>query len=66
MQDCDHISVGRELIGGSITPAGTLIALLLPAVRITIAPLLLPTITGLLVMSAGIIIFIVPKNTLPL
>jgi hypothetical protein len=66
MQDWDLTSVGRVLIGGSITLAGTLIALLLPGVRITAAPLLLLTMTALLVMSAGIIIFIAPKNILPL
>jgi hypothetical protein len=66
MQDWDLTSVGRVLIGGSITLAGTLIALLLPGVRITAAPLLLLTMTALLVMSAGIIIFVVPKNILPL
>jgi hypothetical protein len=66
MQDWDLTSVGRVLIGGSITLAGTLITLLLPGVRITAAPLLLLTMTALLVMSAGIIIFIAPKNILPL
>jgi hypothetical protein len=66
MQDWDLTSVGRVLIGGSVTLAGTLIALLLPGVRITAAPLLLLTMTALLVMSAGIIIFIAPKNILPL
>jgi hypothetical protein len=66
MQDWDITSVGLVLIGSSITVAGTIIAVMLLGVRITAAPFLLLTTAMLIVMSAGLIVFSMPRSPPPL
>jgi hypothetical protein len=62
MQDWDLTSVGLVLIGSSITVAGTIIGVMLLGVRIVVAPFLLLTTAVLVVLSAALIIFSMPKN----
>jgi hypothetical protein len=57
MDDWDITSVGMVLIGSSITVAGTIIAVLLLGVKLTVAPFLLLTTAALIVMSAALILF---------
>ncbi len=66
MQDWDITSVGLVLIGSSITVAGTIIAVMLLGVRIAAAPFLLLTTAMLIVMSAGLIVFSMPRSPPPL
>jgi hypothetical protein len=66
MQDWDLASVGLVLIGSSITVAGTIIGVLLLGVRISIAPFLLLTTAVLVVLSASLILFSMPKSPPPL
>lgn len=66
MQDWDIPSVGLVLIGSSITVAGTIIAFMLLGVRIPAAPFLLLTTAMLIVMSAGLIVFSIPRSPPPL
>ncbi|OPX61980.1 MULTISPECIES: hypothetical protein [unclassified Methanoregula] len=62
MQDWDLTSIGLVLIGSSITVAGTIIGVMLLGVRIASAPYLLLTSAMLIVMSAGLIIFSMPRE----
>jgi hypothetical protein len=66
MQDWDLVSVGLVLIGSSITVAGTIIGVLLLGVRIPSAPFLLLTTAVLVVLSAALIIFSMPRSPPPL
>ena len=66
MQDWDLTSVGLVLIGSSITVAGTIIGVLLLGVRISLAPFLLLTTAVLVVLSAALIIFSMPRSPPPL
>jgi hypothetical protein len=66
MQDWDLTSVGMVLIGSSITVAGTIIGVMLLGVRITIAPFLLLTTAVLVVLSAALIVFSMPRSPPPL
>ena len=66
MQDWDLTSVGLVLIGSSITVAGTIIGVLLLGVRIPLAPFLLLTTAVLVVLSAALIIFSMPRSLPPL
>ena len=66
MQDWDLTSVGLVLIGSSITVAGTIIAVMLLGFRIVMAPFLLLTTAVLVVLSAGLIVFSMPKESPPL
>ena len=66
MQDWDLTSIGLVLIGSSITVAGTIIGFLLLGVRIAIAPFLLLTTAVLIVLSAALIIFSMPRDSSPL
>jgi hypothetical protein len=66
MQDWDLTSVGLVLIGSSITVAGTLIGVMLLGLRIDIAPFLLLTTAVLVVLSAALIIFSMPRSPPPL
>ena len=66
MQDWDLTSVGLVLIGSSITVAGTIIAVMLLGIRIVMAPFLLLTTAVLVVLSAGLIVFSMPKESPPL
>jgi hypothetical protein len=61
MQDWDLTSIGLVLIGSSITIAGTIIGVMLLGVQITFAPFLLFTTAVLIVLSAALIIFSMPK-----
>ena len=63
MQDWDLASVGLVLIGSSITVAGTIIGVMLLGVRIVSAPFLLLTTAMLIVMSAGLIVFSMPRES---
>jgi len=62
MQEWDLTSVGLVLIGSSITAAGTIIGAMLLGVRIVFAPFLLLTTSILVVLSAALIVFSMPKN----
>jgi hypothetical protein len=62
MQDWDLTSIGLVLIGSSITVAGTIIGVMLLGVRIAFAPYLLLTTAMLIVMSAGLILFSMPRE----
>jgi hypothetical protein len=62
MQDWDLTSIGLVIIGSSITVAGTIIGVMLLGVRIIVAPFLLLTTAVLVVLSAALIIFSIPKN----
>jgi len=64
MQDWDLTSIGLVLIGSSITVAGTIIGVMLLGVRIAFAPYLLLTTAMLIVMSAGLILFSMPREQL--
>jgi hypothetical protein len=66
MQDWDLTSIGLVLIGSSITVAGTIIGVLLLGVRIPLAPFLLLTTAVLVVLSAALIIFSMPRSLPPL
>jgi hypothetical protein len=66
MQDWDLTSIGLVLIGSSITVAGTIIGVLLLGVRISLAPFLLLTTAVLVVLSAALIIFSMPRSPPPL
>ena len=66
MQDWDLTSIGLVLIGSSITVAGTIIAFLLLGIRIPIAPFLLITTAVLIVLSAALILFSMPRDSSPL
>jgi hypothetical protein len=57
MDDWDLTSVGLVLIGSSITAAGSIIAVLLLGISLSIAPFLLLTTSLLIVMSAILIIY---------
>lgn len=65
MQDWDLASIGLVLIGSSITVAGTIIGVLLLGVRIDVAPFLLLTTAVLIVLSAVLIVFSMPKSPPP-
>jgi hypothetical protein len=65
MQDWDLSSVGLVLIGSSITVAGTIIGVMLLGVRIVLAPFLLLTTAVLIVLSAFLIVFNIPKSPPP-
>ncbi len=66
MSDWDIASVGHVLIGSSITVAGIIIAALLIGMNIPLAPFLLLTTTVLIVMSAVLIIYKVPRSPPPI
>lgn len=66
MQDGDRKSVGRVLIGSSITVVGTIIGVLHPGVRIARAPFLLLPPAVMVVLSATLIVFSMPGSPLPL
>jgi hypothetical protein len=66
MQDWDLTSVGLVLIGSSITVTGTIIGVMLLGVRITFAPFLLLTTAILIVLSAALIVFSMPRSPPPL
>ena len=66
MQDWNLTSIGMVLIGSSITVAGTIIAMMLLGVHIAIAPFLLITTSVLIVLSAALIIFSMPKDSPPI
>jgi hypothetical protein len=65
MQDWDLASVGLVLIGSSITAAGTIIGVTLLGVRIAYTPFLLLTSAVLVVLSAALLIFSMPKTPPP-
>ncbi|HSQ93347.1 MAG TPA: hypothetical protein VLL74_03545 [Methanoregula sp.] len=65
MQDWDLASVGLVLIGSSITAAGTIIGVTLLGVRIAYTPFLLLTSAVLVVLSAALLIFSLPKTPPP-
>jgi len=62
MQDWDLTSVGFVLIGSSITVAGSIIGVMLLGVPIPLAPFLLLTTAVLVVLSAALIVFSMPKS----
>lgn len=64
--DWDLASIGHVLIGSSITIAGMIIAALLVGISIPMAPFLLLTTTVLIVMSAILIIYKVPRSSPPI
>jgi hypothetical protein len=66
MQDWDLTSIGLVLIGSSITLAGTIIGVMLLGVQIDVAPFLLLTTAVLIVLSAALIVFSMPKSPPPL
>jgi hypothetical protein len=66
MQDWDLTSIGLVLIGSSITVAGTIIGVMLLGVRIVYAPFLLLTTAVLIVLSAALIVYSMPKSPPPL
>ena len=66
MQDWDLASIGLVLIGSSITVAGTIIGVLLLGVQIDVAQFLLLTTAVLIVLSAALIVFSMPKSPPPL
>ncbi len=66
MQDWDLTSIGLVLIGSSITIAGTIIGVMLLGVRIALAPFLLLTTAVLIVLSAALIVYSMPKSEPPL
>lgn len=66
MQDWDLTSIGLVLIGSSITVAGTIIGILLMGIRVSIAPFLLLTTAFLIVLSAALLIYSMPNETMPL
>ena len=66
MQDWDLASIGLVLIGSSITVAGTIIGVMLLGVQIDVAPFLLLTTAVLIVLSAALIVFSMPKSPPPL
>ena len=66
MQDWDLTSIGLVLIGSSITIAGTIIGVMLLGVRIVYAPFLLLTTAVLIVLSAALIVYSMPKSQSPL
>ena len=65
MQDWDLTSIGLVLIGSSITLAGTIIGVMLLGVQIDVAPFLLLTTAVLIVLSAVLIVFSIPKSQPP-
>lgn len=62
MQDWDLTSIGLVLIGSSITVAGTIIGVMLLGVSVPFAPFLLFTSAVLVVLSAALIMFGMPKS----
>ncbi len=66
MGDWDLTSVGLVLIGSSITAAGTIIAALLMGITMHLAPFLLLTTAVLIVMSAFLIVYNIPRSPPPL
>jgi hypothetical protein len=66
MPEWDLTSVGFVLIGSSITAAGTIIGAMLLGVHIVLAPFLLLTTAILVVLSAALIVFSMPKSPPPL
>ena len=65
MQDWDLASIGLVLIGSSITVAGTIIGVMLLGVQIDVAPFLLLTTAVLIVLSAALVVFSMPKSPPP-
>jgi hypothetical protein len=65
MQEWDLTSVGLVLIGSSITAAGTIIGVMLLGIAISLAPFLLLTSAVLVVLSAALIVFSMPKGSPP-
>lgn len=65
MTDWDLTSIGLVLIGSSITVAGTIIGVMLLGVRIVYAPFLLLTTAVLVVLSAALIVFSMPRELPP-
>ena len=65
MQDWDLTSIGLVLIGSSITVAGTIIGVMLLGVPVPFAPFLLFTSAVLIVLSAALIMFGMPKSPSP-
>jgi hypothetical protein len=57
MGEWDLTSIGMVLTGGSITVAGTIIAVMLLGVPLKIAPFLLITTAVLVVMSIALILY---------
>ena len=66
MGDWDLTSVGLVLIGSSITAAGTIIAALLIGITIHLAPFLLLTTAVLIVLSAFLIVYNIPRSPPPI
>jgi hypothetical protein len=66
MGDWDLTSVGLVLIGSSITAAGTIIAALLMGITVHLAPFLLLTTAVLIVMSAFLIVYNIPRSPPPI
>jgi hypothetical protein len=66
MGDWDLTSVGLVLIGSSITAAGTIIAALLMGITVHLASFLLLTTAVLIVMSAFLIVYNIPRSPPPL
>ncbi len=66
MGDWDLTSVGLVLIGSSITAAGTIIAALLIGITVNLAPFLLLTTAVLIVMSAFLIVYNIPRSPPPI
>jgi hypothetical protein len=66
MEDWDLTSIGLVLIGSSITVAGTIIGVMLLGVQIALAPFLLLTNSVLIVLSAALIVFSMPRSPPPL
>jgi hypothetical protein len=66
MGNWDLASVGLVLIGSSITAAGTIIAALLLGIAVNRAPFLLLTTAVLIVMSAVLIIYKMPRSPPPI
>jgi len=65
MQEWDLTSVGLVLIGSSITAAGTIIGVMLLGIPVSLAPFLLLTSAVLVVLSAALIVFSMPKSPPP-
>jgi hypothetical protein len=63
MQVWDLTSIGLVLIGSSISIAGTIIGVMLLGVKVDFAPFLLLTTAILIVLSAALIMFSIPKTT---
>ena len=66
MQDWDLTSIGLVAIGSSMTLAGKIIGVMLLGVQIDVAPFLLLTTAVLIVVSAALIVFSMPKSPPPI